>query len=161
MSEITGEKKVCFSWIYDNHKEAKYSDSIGCFIKSLPAFADFEKLDTKEKLIAEINEQIEKGIYYSEYLDLFFASDPDFDSYSAEIIYQKHVFDIFPYFKNSGIEPEEIELAHPAPVVLEIEMFEEDGKLFSLVEYADNLYTKEQIEKFVERFNKHLQNFVD
>lgn len=161
LSEITGEKKVCFSWTYDNHKEAKYSDSIGCFIKNLPAFADFEKLDTKEKLIAEINEQIEKGIYYSEYLDLFFASDPDLDSYSAEIIYQKHVFDIFPYFKNSGIEPEEIELEHPAPVVLEIEMFEEDGKLFSLVEYADNLYTKEQIEKFVERFNKHLQNFVD
>jgi len=161
LSELSDKKQICFNWTYDNRKEAKYSESIGCFIKTLPIFADLEKLDVKEKLIKEINDQISRGIYYSEYLEAIFGNDSDFDSYSAEIIYQKHVFDIFPHLRKTEIEVEEIELSLPSAFVLELEMIEKDGKLFNLIGYAENLFTKEQIEHFSKVFNKHLHSLVD
>ena len=156
LSEMTGKKKICYTWTYDNRKEGKYLETIGSFEENLPIFIDLEKTDSPSKVLSEISEQILKGIFYSECLGDIFYND-ELDTYTLEIIYQKQVHEntmlnLIP----PEVQIEEVGLNRNAAMPFEIEVRESPSGLSLFIEYAENLYTPKQALHYAELLKKNL-----
>ena len=156
LSEMTGKNKICYTWTYDNRKEGKYLETIGSFEENLPIFIDLEKTDSPSKILCEISEQILKGIFYSECLGDIFYND-ELDTYTLEIIYQKHVHEnamlnLIP----PEVQIEEVGLNRNAAMPFEIEVRENPSGLSLFIEYAENLYTPKQALQYAELLKKNL-----
>ena len=156
LSEMTGKKKICYTWTYDNRKEGKYLETIGSFEENLPIFIDLEKTDSPSKVLSKISEQILKGIFYSECLGDIFYND-ELDTYTLEIIYQKQVHEntmlnLIP----PEVQIEEVGLNRNAAMPFEIEVRENPSSLSLFIEYAENLYTPKQALHYAELLKKNL-----
>ena len=67
LSRFNNEKRVALEWLFNGRDEKWKEDLIGITLCGVPAALDFEKCDTREKIIAEARHQNELGMQYAQY----------------------------------------------------------------------------------------------
>ena len=161
MAEITKKQDICLFLVYDNRKNARDTESVGCYIQELPILVDLGKMQTYGDLLHEVSDQISHGIMYSDCItDAFFYEK--FLSIGncflpPEIIYHRH-FHSYGHntWQRESISVREIEMQRSALIPMEVHIREKDDYMHLHIEYGENIYGTEDVSRIARLFEKYL-----
>lgn len=161
LSKFTGKQHVMINWIFNNRLSPESENAVGMLIKNLPAAARMEEFKNIRELLASVKEQVSEGIAHSTY---------DFMTET----YSSFLDDCMEVNLQLGINGDEMDELKPtlielndefsaAGARLELELLENefgDGGFDSEMEYADELYDRERMEKFHDLYISLLEDLV-
>lgn len=161
LSRYTGKQHVMINWIFNNRLSPDSEHTVGMLIKNLPAAARMEEYTSVRKLLVSVKEQVAEGIAHNTY---------DFMTET----YSSFLDDCMEVNLQLGINGDEMDELKPtlielndefsaAGARLELELLENefgDGGFDSEMEYADELYDRERMEKFHDLYISLLEDLV-
>ena len=161
LSRFTGREHVMINWIFNNRLAPEAENTAGMLIKNLPAALRMEEFNDLRGVLMSVKDQVSDSIAHSTY-------DFMYETYQA---FQEDCMEVN---LNLGINGDELDVLNPEIIDLENDFAEAtarvefilleneygDGGFDSLMDYAEGLFDKEQIEAFHDLYIEILEDIV-
>ena len=148
LAVIKKSDHVMVTWIFNGRKNLPAMKSAGVLYYELPAALTITDGQTLGDVVADIREQLARGIEYSAYSYVRFAFPTPVKDDSVCILYQGDMYNVT---EDKELPMEYIEIASQwdgAQTSVDVEICEEADGTSLYLDYAASLYKKETIEEY-------------
>ena len=159
ISVYNDKPDIKLSWIYNGREDAQMMTSVGLLFRDLPVGIRFRDGDTLRNVLADVHEQVQKGIEHScyPYVELHNSVA---QGESAYLLYQQDIRDMGGM---DGFELEHIDVRQnqaASQTILDMEILDGQDGLQLMIDFAASRYEEASIEKFKDIFIKLAQALV-
>ena len=152
-------RDVKISWIYNGRGDVQMMTSVGLLFRDLPVGIRFRDEATLREVLADVHEQVQKGIEYScyPYVD---SRNQVANGESAYLLYQQDIRDM------GGMEGFSVQMVDvrqnqaASQTILDMEILDGAEGLKLMIDFAASRYEESSIERFKDIFVRTARTMV-
>ncbi len=147
ISVFNNAPDIKLSWIYNGREDAQMMSTVGLLFRDLPVGIRFRDDRTLRDVLADVHEQVQKGIEHCcyPYVDLH---NQVANGESAYLLYQQDIRDMGSL---EGFEAETVDVRQnqaASQTILDMEILDGSDGLQLMIDYAASRYNESSIETF-------------
>ena len=158
LSVFSGEKKVAFYTINHGRNDRKFRKTFGCYVKSVPIFADLSANISITEFISTLKRELMNTVRYGIYPFSHFCQDLNMAPESSFTFHPNSIVEKITF--NGKEEPIFLLPIHKVNCNFNVVTLQTDGDYEIRVEYNDARHTKFEMMQFAETIKQLVLNMV-